>query len=124
MYVCYNNTTDTMYMKMLWSFFNLVALKAKNDEYNEKPNTGYSNDKTLYELAWKVRELSDLNEGHLAVEAEVLSDKIADPTYTVGDNWPQTFSFLWAIIVLCQTGHKVSLDCSHSYSDCHDQYWG
>ena len=63
-------------------FFYLVALKAKNDEYSEKPKTGYSNDKTLYELAWKVRELSDSNEEgkSLAVEARVLSDKIADPT--------------------------------------------
>ena len=68
----------------------LVALKAKNDEYSEKPKTGYSNDKTLCELAWKVRELSDLNEEgrSLAVEARVLSDNIADRLYdTVGDSF-------------------------------------
>jgi hypothetical protein len=46
-------------------------------------------------LAWKVRELSDLNEEgrSLHVEAKVLSNKIADPTYDiVGDNFGRQLS--------------------------------
>ena len=53
-----------------------TVLKEKNDEYSNKVKTRRSNDKTLFELARTVKELSELNEeGRLLhVESTVLSE--------------------------------------------------
>ena len=39
----------------------LLELTKANTAYSEKQQSGRSSDKTLIELAWKVKELSDLN---------------------------------------------------------------
>lgn len=72
-----------------------TVLKEKNDEYCDKVKTRHSNDKTLFELAWTVKELSQLNEeGRLLhVESTVLSEKIGNPSYDkVQDNFVHRLS--------------------------------
>lgn len=64
-------------------------MKVHNDEYSEKESAGKSTSRNLFELAWDVKELSELNSTgrSLLVEIEVLSNRMADPLYDrIGDN--------------------------------------
>ena len=67
----------------------IIGLRKYNQEYEEKV-VQEKRDKKMFELAWDVKELSDLNDigRKLLVECTVLSGKLEDPEYNkVTDNF-------------------------------------
>ena len=95
----------------------IIALAKASQCYSEKQEAGKSREKHLVYLAWKVKELSDLNESgrKLSVDVKCLLDKVQDLNW-VRDNVPRRLSVLRQRIItfIRSTIHATGVQLQHT----------
>lgn len=72
-----------------------LGLTTSNDKYSEMHQTARHQEKVLINLAWEIRDLTELNQSGrtLLVDLKCLLDELEDEsTDLVAENLPQTFS--------------------------------